>query len=35
MKPRTVELNTSHVGFISRPMQVARVILDAAASIEK
>jgi pimeloyl-ACP methyl ester carboxylesterase len=31
MKARTTELNASHVAFISRPKEVARVILEAAA----
>jgi pimeloyl-ACP methyl ester carboxylesterase len=35
IKARTTELNASHVGFISRPKEVARVILDAAASVQK
>ena len=31
MNARTTELNASHVAFISRPREVARVILEAAA----
>jgi pimeloyl-ACP methyl ester carboxylesterase len=35
MKAHTTELNGSHVAFISHPREVARVILDAAASAQK
>jgi pimeloyl-ACP methyl ester carboxylesterase len=31
MNARTIELNASHVAFISRPKEVTRVILEAAA----
>jgi len=33
MGARTIELRTSHVPFISRPEQVAKVVLSAAASV--
>ena len=35
MNARTVEVNGSHVAFISRPKEVTRVILEAAASVHK
>lgn len=35
MKARTTEVNGSHVAFISRPDEIARVILEAAATVRK
>jgi pimeloyl-ACP methyl ester carboxylesterase len=35
MKARTTEVPTSHVPFLSQPQAVARIILDAAESVQK